>query len=224
MDVREKKAAIQKYCEARSLLGGCHTCVFSGKCISPHKESFDEAPDEMIEMWYMIAFPDPVIKDSGERHQFFEGGGVRDIQKGKGRCDLIPLDVVADYLKDCGREHRVIQQLYRFQETGDTGHLHLALQAFQLERDWSDPDMLLEVAIHFENGMEKYGQDNWKKGLPLFSYVSSSVRHYLKWVRGDKDEPHDRAFCWNIICAIWTCEHKPELNNYARKPETDGDT
>lgn len=30
-----------------------------------------------------------------------------------------------------------------------------------------------------------------------------------------KDEPHDRAFCWNIMCAIWTCKHKPELNEYS---------
>ena len=30
-----------------------------------------------------------MIKDSGERHQF-ETGAVRDIQEGKGRCDLLP--------------------------------------------------------------------------------------------------------------------------------------
>jgi hypothetical protein len=25
----------------------------------------------------------------------------------------------------------------------------------------------------------------------------------LKWRRGDKDEPHDRAFVWNLMCCIW---------------------
>ena len=34
------------------------------------------------------------IKDSGERSEFATGA-VRDIQKGKGRCDLMPLDVIA---------------------------------------------------------------------------------------------------------------------------------
>ncbi|MGL5972568.1 MAG: hypothetical protein ACRCZK_02440 [Oscillospiraceae bacterium] len=33
------------------------------------------------------------LKDSGERRQFVTGA-VRDIQEGKVRCDLIPLDVI----------------------------------------------------------------------------------------------------------------------------------
>ena len=35
------------------------------------------------------------IKDSGNRTEF-STGAVRDIQDDKGRCDLLPLDVVAD--------------------------------------------------------------------------------------------------------------------------------
>ena len=38
------------------------------------------------------------IKDSGERKEF-STGAVRDIQEGKGRCDLLPLDVVAGFYK-----------------------------------------------------------------------------------------------------------------------------
>jgi hypothetical protein len=76
--------------------------------------------------------------------------------------------------------------------------------------------MLLEVSKHFEEGAEKYGENNWQKGLPVKCYINSAVRHYLKWLRGDKDEFHDRAFCWNVICAIWTCKHKPELNDYGK--------
>lgn len=33
------------------------------------------------------------LKDSGERREFGTGA-VRDIQEGKGRCDLMPLDVI----------------------------------------------------------------------------------------------------------------------------------
>lgn len=36
------------------------------------------------------------IKDSGERREF-ETGAVRDIAEGKGRCDLMPLDIVAEF-------------------------------------------------------------------------------------------------------------------------------
>ena len=40
-----------------------------------------------------------MIADSGERREF-ETGAVRDMAEGKGRCDLMPLDVVAAILSD----------------------------------------------------------------------------------------------------------------------------
>lgn len=61
---------------------------------------------------------------------------------------------------------------------------------------------------------EEYGENNWQKGIPESSYIDSAVRHYLKWLRGDDDERHDRAFVWNIMCLIWTHEHittNPEM-------------
>lgn len=72
------------------------------------------------------------------------------------------------------------------------------------------PDLataLLEVSKHFDEGALKYGENNWQKGIPESSYIDSAVRHYLKWLRMDDDEQHDRAFVWNIMCLIWTHEH-----------------
>lgn len=68
--------------------------------------------------------------------------------------------------------------------------------------------MLLEVAIHFEEGAKKYGEHNWQKGIPEQSYIDSAIRHFLKWHRGDSDERHDRAFVWNVMCLLWTSLHK----------------
>lgn len=152
------------------------------------------------------ADPTPTIKDSGERRQF-DTGAVRDIQEGKGRCDLMPLDVVGEITKD-----PIIVRIADFTVTGDRGYLRLALCAFDGYDNW--PEMYLEVSKHFEDGAKKYGEYNWQKGIPVRCYIDSAVRHYLKFKRGDRDEPHDRAFCWNIICAIWTCKHKPALNEY----------
>lgn len=157
------------------------------------------------------------IKDSGNRHQF-ESGAVRDMQEGKGRCDLMPLDVVSEcYNRYFPEDHagRVFAELHLFTQTGEVDHLIEALAKPDPYPTWST--MLLEVAIHYEEGAKKYGEYNWQKGLPVKSFINSAVRHYLKWLRGDQDEPHDRAFCWNIMCAIWTCKHKPELNPYGRK-------
>lgn len=159
------------------------------------------------------------IKDSGSRTEF-PSGGVRDIQKGKGRCDLMPLEVIAEcYCKlfSSDTTHLVFEELDQFTKTGDVTHLYEVLALKEPYDALST--MFLEVAKHFEEGAEKYGENNWQKGLPVNCYINSAVRHYLKWVRGDDDEPHDRSFCWNIICAIWTCNHKPELNGYAVNEE-----
>lgn len=163
-----------------------------------------------------------VIKDSGERRQF-DTGAVRDIQEGKGRCDLMPLDVVAQVLGDRGDDRSydvILDDLDLFQRTGDVEGLYYAVARFAEAMYGSTYTMLFEVAKHFEDGAKKYGENNWQKGIPVRCYIDSAVRHYLKYLRGDKDEPHDRAFCWNILCAIWTCNHKPELNDY-NKEETE---
>lgn len=165
------------------------------------------------------------ILDSGNRREF-ETGAVRDIQVGKGRCDLLPLDIVAMTMASRHAES-ILQSIWLFQEEGEWGRLKGALWEFA-ETYWpaSNPSdntmgartahMLLEVSKHFEEGCDKYGEDNWKKGIPVKCYIDSAVRHFLKFLRGDKDEPHDRAFCWNILCAMWTCKNMPELNSYAK--------
>ena len=71
--------------------------------------------------------------------------------------------------------------------------------------------LLLEVSKHYEEGAKKYSARNWEKGIPLHCYIDSAVRHYLKFLRGDDDERHDRAFVWNLLGALWTQLHKPEL-------------
>ena len=73
--------------------------------------------------------------------------------------------------------------------------------------------MYLEVSKHYEDGAKKYAERNWEIGIPLHCYIDSGVRHLLKYFRGDTDEPHDRAFVWNILGAIWTINNMPELND-----------
>ena len=149
------------------------------------------------------------IKDSGARREF-ETGAVRDIQEGKGRCDLMPLDIVGYILSS-----PTLSYIYKFTLTNNTSYLRDALTSSGV---YNDPyTMFLEVSKHFEAGAKKYGEYNWQKGIPVHCYIDSAVRHYLKYLRGDNDEPHDRAFVWNIICCIWTCEHKPELNDCKEK-------
>lgn len=147
------------------------------------------------------------IKDSGARHEY-ETGAVRDIQTGKGRCDLMPLQIIGEWLQD-----DVIEEIGKFMNTGDIDHLYDALS-------WSvtnnDPyQVAIELSKHFEEGAKKYGERNWEKGIPIDSYIDSAVRHYLKWNVGYEDEDHFIAFVWNIVCAIWTVEHMDDGTVYA---------
>ena len=142
------------------------------------------------------------IKDSGTRREF-DTGAVRDIQVGKGRCDLMPLHVVSKFM--CCDD--VIYRIARFLEDGETRHLYTALHKFCSEAFDDEETMMLEVAKHFEAGALKYGENNWQKGLPPECYMDSALRHYLKFKRGDDDEPHDRAFAWNLMCCIWEVDY-----------------
>lgn len=187
-----------------------------GHCANPE---FDADVDHVCGACWNREMPPrdhmtPRILDSGERRQF-KTGAVRDIQEGKGRCDLMPLRVLARIWRtfDTAVEHigvdkaKVFDHIADFQDTGDTQHLELAIHHFVGYLDY--PTAFLEVAKHFEEGAKKYGENNWQKGLPVHCYIDSAVRHYLKWLRGDKDEPHDRAFVWNLLCCIWECDFSP---------------
>lgn len=147
-----------------------------------------------------------MIKDSGDRRTF-DTGAVRDMQEGKGRCDLMPLQVVARLL-DVRTGDYIIKTIKAFTEKQDTKCLYAALLSFShLAFRGQVETMILETAIHFEQGAKKYGENNWQKGLPVNCYLDSALRHYMKWRRGDKDEPHDRAFVWNIMCCIWEVDY-----------------
>lgn len=154
-----------------------------------------------------------MIKDSGNRRKF-DSGAVRDIQEGKGRCDLLPLDVIAEFYND-----QVFRFLDRFTQDGDIARLYEVL-AYTMPKFGNYSTMFLEVAKHFEEGAKKYNENNWRLGINAKNYIDSAVRHYLKHLRGDTDEPHDRAFVWNILCCTWTCQHMPELNDYKKDGES----
>jgi hypothetical protein len=147
------------------------------------------------------------IKDSGERRRF-ETGAVRDISEGKGRFDLLPLDV----LGTANQDNR-LTNLSWYQKTNDETYLYAAMSAINYRMDYT---LIERIARHFENGAKKYDENNWKQGIPCKCYIDSAVRHYFKWVLGETDEDHESAYYWNIMCCIWTHENIPEMQSYKR--------
>lgn len=154
-----------------------------------------------------------MIKDSGDRTQF-ETGAVRDMQEGKGRCDLLPLDVICILEKSrLINDDDFFRQMDRFMRTGNKFWLYLAANQIIKYAFDNRETAILELSKHYEEGAEKYAENNWRIGILVSRYIDSGVRHFLKHIRGDKDERHDRATLWNIVGAIWTMENKPELDD-----------
>jgi len=140
-------------------------------------------------------------KDSGSTREF-STGAHRDGATGKGRCDLLPLHEVASVMND-----PVIESLAMFIDTHDEKHIVAALESSKdilPEFKGSLANMMIEASMLYEAGALKYGENNWQRGMPLKCYIDSGIRHYLKTLRGDDDEPHYRGFVWNLLCALWT--------------------
>lgn len=161
------------------------------------------------------------IKDSGNR-RIFANGGVRDMAEGKGRCDLLPLEIVGEvFRRNAANEDanhvcctwEVLEAFDIFLNSEYTDWIYDTIINFSYTYFGNLETAMLEVAIHFEMGAKKYEPRNWEKIGETDTFVDSAIRHYLKFIRGDKDEPHDRAFLWNCLCLLWTHEH------YKRKEE-----
>lgn len=176
------------------------------------------------------------IIDSGERKQF-ENGAVRDIEEGKGRFDLIPLKTIFKYTEllykvedtdDYESLSNILNMIINFRNSGNTDFLITSIYYFVNylrdhdenyeghENTYRNPYIIMisELAKHFEEGAKKYGERNWERGIPLHSYMNSALRHLFKYFDGWKDERHDRAFVWNIVCACWTYNERPDLDDY----------
>ena len=154
-----------------------------------------------------------MILDSGERREF-PSGAVRDIADGKGRCDLLPLDVVAMILAPrSANTDSVLDYLGWYVREGNSSELHGAIDLFIQNNYENHTTAMLELSKHYEEGAKKYSDRNWEKGQFIHCFIDSGVRHYLKHLRGDTDERHDLAFMWNIMGAIWTIRHRPELDD-----------
>lgn len=63
---------------------------------------------------------------------------------------------------------------------------------------------LKRVMKRYLDGAEKYGENNWMRGMPLSAYYDCIHRHLEAWWRGDDAEDHAAAVVWNMLCAMWT--------------------
>lgn len=171
------------------------------------------------------------ILDSGNRRQFYDKDGkamaVRDMSEDKGREDLLPLDIISQFMYYIENDYKLqnikftetlmFDRVYHFMQTGNNNLIFDLLIEFINKEYDSVETAIMELAKHYEKGAIKYAERNWEKGLPCHSFVDSGLRHGLKYFRGDQDEPHNRAFMWNFFGLLWTIKHHPDLNDLPYK-------
>jgi hypothetical protein len=116
------------------------------------------------------------------------------------------LKLIADRL-----DSKVFAFIEDYIRDGNVHSLWYAVDAFTEKQEMDIYTAILEVSKQYQEGAKKYSDRNWEKGMPVHCFIDSGVRHYLKFLRGDEDEPHDRAFIWNMLGAIWIHENHPEL-------------
>lgn len=72
---------------------------------------------------------------------------------------------------------------------------------------------LIRLSKHFEEGVKTHGERNWENGIPMHSFLDSALRHLFRYIDGQTDEDHLCAAAWNVICAMWTEEKRPEMQD-----------
>lgn len=160
---------------------------------------------------------DPVAFDGVE--------GRRDSKIGKGRFDLIPEDVFEPLFErvtasiESGEPidvkpmdimllisdnlflEAIIRMIMYSYCPPDVIDNNMAPVAYLERCMWV---MLQDLAIHFQKGAEHYGERNCQKGIPLWSFKDSAMRHAAQSFAGEDDEPHKISVIWNCWLAAWT--------------------
>ncbi len=176
---------------------------------------------------------DEKLKDTGNRTNLGGTGGLRDINPENGRCDLLPATAVRELMNHqmfCGDHIKkpallnALTDIMLFIENADKEDLFMAVYRLAIQNclnkyhelptpEFALADCLLDLSIHYRKGAEKYAERNWEKGLPIHSFIDSAIRHLCKEIKGMTDEPHLIACMWNLMGAVWTMHHHPELND-----------
>ena len=74
-------------------------------------------------------------------------------------------------------------------------------------------ESILRLSKHYENGAKKYQRWNFRKGIPVSSFIDSACRHLAKYQCGMDDEDHLAAAAFNVLGAMLMENTMPEMND-----------
>ena len=74
-------------------------------------------------------------------------------------------------------------------------------------------ESILRLSRHYEHGSKKYNRWNFRKGIPVSSFIDSACRHLAKYQCGEDDEDHLSAAAFNILGAMLMENTMPEMQD-----------
>ena len=74
-------------------------------------------------------------------------------------------------------------------------------------------ESILRLSKHYENGAKKYQRWNFRKGIPISSFIDSACRHLAKYQCGMDDEDHLSAAAFHVLGAMLMENTMPEMND-----------
>lgn len=74
-------------------------------------------------------------------------------------------------------------------------------------------ESILRLSKHYENGAKKYQRWNFRKGIPVSSFIDSACRHLAKYQCGMDDEDHLAAAAFNVLGAMLMENTMPDMND-----------
>ena len=74
-------------------------------------------------------------------------------------------------------------------------------------------EALLRLSRLYEAGAQKYERWNYRKGIPVSSFVDSATRHLAKYQCGCDDEDHLAAAAFNVLGAMLMEAIHPEMQD-----------
>lgn len=72
---------------------------------------------------------------------------------------------------------------------------------------------LLGVLRVSGGGGVKYGRFNYHKGMPVHETINHAIIHVIRWLLGDRSEPHLAKAAWGLMVADQTAVLNPELHD-----------
>ena len=74
-------------------------------------------------------------------------------------------------------------------------------------------ESILRLSRHYEAGAKKYDRWNFRKGIPVSSFIDSAMRHLAKYQCGEDDEDHLSAAAFNVLGAMLMENAMPEMQD-----------